>query len=143
MSYPEKYDVPEPEPEKPKPKPKPTFPTELVGKIFTTTGTGPGVEISPGGVTVTRGTTTTGTLATGGLLPPLKPSKPLPPRPVRVIPAPTQAPRKVVIAFLDENDEIEWCAKVRPDSINTRFGGDPMETPEMDICFKLVEADDQ
>lgn len=98
-----------------------------------TTGTvRSGTTVSGGGTFIT------GALASGGTI--TRPSVKLPPRVPKVIAAPSQTPRKVLIAFLDENDEVEWCAKVRPESINTRFGTVD-EMPEMDICFKLVEAD--
>lgn len=138
MEYPEEHDFPEIKSEEKVITASKEAMDVLRGAVASgsfTTGT------IPSGVTISGasgGTFITGKLASGGFVKPS--STKLPPRVPKVIAAPSQTPRKVLIAFLDENDEVEWCAKVRPESINTRFGTVD-ETPEMDICFKLVEAD--
>lgn len=51
---------------------------------------------------------------------------------------PTKSPRKLVIAFLDEDENVEWCGMVRPDSVDIH--AEKGSVAEMQIAFKLIDA---
>jgi hypothetical protein len=61
------------------------------------------------------------------------------PKPSKVLEMPTRQPKKILIAFLDHEDNVEWSAKVHPGDVNIRFGDHGI--PEMDLSVHLTEAD--
>lgn len=138
MTYPEKYDVEAMDSESGFPELKPAelviesggVSKELIETVVGSSSSSP-TKWATGGTITSGGMTISGASIT--LTPPVPKSG------SRVISAPGKSPRKVLVAFLDENDEVEWCAKVRPDQVETKFNGG--DAPEMWLAFKLVEAD--
>jgi hypothetical protein len=62
------------------------------------------------------------------------------PKPSRLVSAPGERPKKILIAFLDGDDEVQWCAKVHPDDIDvTMSSGDP--ATRLNLGVWLIEAE--
>lgn len=104
--------------------------TVSAGKITTGSGTGTtwgGTITTTGGVTFSPGGT-------------IKPSTVIKPRASKHIPAPTAMPRKILIAFLDENDEVQWCGKMHPGDLSVDFDSTTY-APELSLRVHLIEAD--
>lgn len=104
---------------------------------------------SAGGVpfTTRTGTTSAGswvptatTMSPVSIPPTAAPARPKPTVP-RQLPIPSKAPRRVVIAFVDDEGEVEWCGMVYPDTVDVNM--DIAGPPEMQIAFKLIDANDE
>lgn len=60
-------------------------------------------------------------------------------KPPAIIDAPTRRPKKLLIAFLGDDDDVEWCAKVNPDDIDVSFDKDE-PAPRVELGFWLIDA---
>lgn len=83
------------------------------------------------------------TTTTGGVVPLPPATLTFPPlssssKPPKLLDAPVRTPKKVVVAFLDEDDNVEWCGMVYPESVDVYHRG--MEPSEMQLGFKLIDA---
>lgn len=104
----------------------------------------PSTISASGSWTTTPTITTTGTGITvgGGITVPM----PAPtvraakPKPSKLLDAPNKRPKKILIAFLDGDDEVEWCAKVHPDEINFDMASSDPAT-RLNLGVWLIEAD--
>jgi hypothetical protein len=61
------------------------------------------------------------------------------PKPAKVVDVPSKRPKKILIAFLDEDDNTEWSAKLHAGTINVEYG--ETGVPEMSLHMHLTEAD--
>lgn len=105
------------------------------GGPFTSTTISGMVPIT--GATITTSPAVGSTWVGGGMVTSSPVSKP---KPSKVVDAPNRRPKKILVAFLDDKDEIEWCAKVHPDDIDLTMGmSDP--ATRMTLGFWLIEAD--
>jgi len=62
------------------------------------------------------------------------------PKPSKTLDAPSKSPRKILVAFLNEDDEVEWCGKVHPGDIQVDFDKGEF-APRMTLGFFLIEAE--
>lgn len=52
---------------------------------------------------------------------------------------PTRMPAKILIAFLDQDDTVEWCAKLPPGSVDISMDGHSYSTMQLELPLYEVE----